>query len=331
MIPMSYFLKNPLINGFIVFLLAICTSCGGENIPTVMHENDEEQIFFSSNRDGDWDIYQMGEKSFFAKKILNNSVYDFNPVNLQLNKKILFTSTFDKGATIQKRVENGDGTFSMVEFETFQDDEIFISDYDGSALEALTENSGCSDYGASWSSQSLKIAYSKNCDHEEGSSHIYLMNPDGSDTQQLTSLSGESWDPKWSPDGQRIVFSHKPNNSENWSVHIINVDGSGLIALNNAQGWKPSWAPNKDQIAFTSNTEGFWNIYITNTLDKEPTMVTENGSDSTNPVWSPNGEKIAFADNRFGEFEIFIYNLLEEKLTRTGQSGIPSDWTHISD
>ena len=310
----------------------MCISCGEgkENTPTVIYENDEQQILFSSDRDGDWDIYQMGEKSFFAKKILNNGVYDFNPVDLALNKKFLFTSTYDEGNVIQKRVENDDGSFNMVEFETFQDDEIFVTDYEGNMLEALTDNSGCSDYGASWSSQSLKIVYSKNCDDSTSNSQIHLMDSDGSNSQRLTNLDGENWDPSWSPNGQKIVFSNKPNNSDKWTLHLINIDGSGLLALNNAQGWKPSWAPNKDQIAFTSNQEGFWNIYITDTSDSVPTIINENGSDSTNPVWSPDGKKIAFADNRFGDFEIFIYDLSEEKLTRTGQVGIPSDWTQIS-
>ena len=233
---MYNFFKNSLSKVFFISFLILIISCGTgeEKTSTVIYENDEQQILFSSDRDGDWDIYQMGEKSFFAKKILNNGVYDFNPVDLALSKKVLFTSTFDEGNVIQKRIENDDGTFSMVDFETFQDDEIFISDYDGSALEALTDNSGCSDYGASWSSQSLKIVYSKNCDDSTSNSQIHLMDPDGSNSQRLTNLDGENWDPSWSPNGQKIVFSNKPKliiNNDRKCRHFKTIPGKLPIWL----------------------------------------------------------------------------------------------------
>ena len=57
---------------------------------------------------------------------------------------------------------------------------------------------------ATFSGHNGKIVFQSN---RTGNADIYTMNPDGSNRVQLTTTPSEDVDPRWSPDGTRIVFA----------------------------------------------------------------------------------------------------------------------------
>jgi Tol biopolymer transport system component len=59
---------------------------------------------------------------------------------------------------------------------------------------------------------------------------IWVMNADGSNQHQITTLGGANFAPFFTPDGQRIIFSsnHKEPRSRNFDLYLMNLDGSNL-------------------------------------------------------------------------------------------------------
>ena len=93
---------------------------------------------------------------------------------------------------------------------------------------------------------------------ENGVQEIFSMNDIGNDVHQLT-FSAEGWRryPKYSPDGNRIVFQHL------FSIMIMNVDGSELFQIKFIpdifdlfldhglnDGMMPNWSPDSQYIIF---------------------------------------------------------------------------------
>jgi dipeptidyl aminopeptidase/acylaminoacyl peptidase len=68
--------------------------------------------------------------------------------------------------------------------------------------------------------------------------------------------------PRWSPDGQWIVFvSNKSGNNEIWLIH---PDGTGAeqVTANGLDNSGPSWSPDSKSLAFAINNNGAYSIWL---------------------------------------------------------------------
>src|SRR2546421_824221 len=66
----------------------------------------------------------------------------------------------------------------------------------------------------------------------DGDFEIFAMNADGSDVTQLTHNNVHEFDPIWSPNGKRILFS-RLTESGDFELVLINADGTGDTQLTN--------------------------------------------------------------------------------------------------
>jgi TolB protein len=111
-----------------------------------------------------------------------------------------------------------------------------------------------------------------------------VMDRDGSEVRQLTTLADMGGRSSWSPNGQRLTFYAGPVGDHN--IYVINVDGTGLTRLTNSgDNLGPSWSPDGEWIAFTSFRDGNNEIYIMRPDGTGVTRLTANSISDWQPRW----------------------------------------------
>jgi WD40-like Beta Propeller Repeat len=150
--------------------------------------------------------------------------------------------------------------------------------------------------------------------------HIYVMNADGSGLRDLSARAGgmSDSDPDWAPDGSRVAFVRTPRAGAP-EIWVMNADGSGahrVVALSIATGIssmsvgdfavQPRWSPDGGRIAYaavprTQNPGAplYPNIFVVNANGSGETQLTDNDLINSNPVWSPDGAQIAWSAQDF--------------------------------
>lgn len=134
-----------------------------------------------------------------------------------------------------------------------------------------------------------------------GVMQVFMMNSDGTQQRQITSVRDGACQPSWSPDGMRLVFTSPcPGKQDRYpgsSLYIINVDGTGLTPLPaSPEGdYDPAWSPNGRYIAFTSlrnNRSGIFRIDLQNQAIED--LSQTNTYHDKQPAWNPTGTELAF-------------------------------------
>lgn len=233
-------------------------------------------IAFSTNRDGNDEIYTMKADGTNQTNLTNSSVADVHPAWSPDGSKIAFSN--NEFGNYQLHVMNADGT-------------------------GLTNISlpWAPETQPAWSPDGSKIAYNY-------VNEIYVRNADGTGRTNLTENQPPSVQAAWSPDGTKIAFARYVN--PDYDVWVMNADGSGQINLSNNTAWDydPAWSPDGSKIVFTSERDGNAELYVMNADGSGQTRLTNNTAHDVQPVWSPDGSKIAFASIRDGNWEIYAMN-----------------------
>ncbi|MDH7569198.1 MAG: carboxypeptidase regulatory-like domain-containing protein, partial [Armatimonadota bacterium] len=133
----------------------------------------------------------------------------------------------------------------------------------------------------------------------DGTYHIWVMNPDGSNQRQITRDAGNQIEPALSPNGLRLAYAS--NESGDYDIYVLTLPSGPKVklSLGTSEERHPTWAPGADKIAFTSDYQTglpkIWSMNVDGTL---PQMLSSNGpNEDRNPVWSPDGQVIAFESN----------------------------------
>ncbi len=134
---------------------------------------------------------------------------------------------------------------------------------------------------------------------------VFTMNPDGSDRVALTTDPGNERRPKYSADGERIVFERRPEGSTNNQIWVMNHDGTAQTQITNgasASDSEPMFSPDGSRIAFERRPTagGRAQIYVVDADGANVVQLTFPGpgpgiDQSLEPSYSPDGSRIVFS------------------------------------
>ena len=147
-----------------------------------------------------------------------------------------------------------------------------------------------------------------------GSKELWVMDYDGANQHQLTSLHSVALAPRWSPDSSRIAFTCFAPVSGIVSAQICmySFDAGKLVSFARFRGTNsaPTWSPDGSLVMFSSSMQGNPALYVTDASGNRPRRITfsSNGAD-TSPAWNPKtGQTIAFVSDRGGTPQLYLMN-----------------------
>lgn len=128
---------------------------------------------------------------------------------------------------------------------------------------------------------------------------IWVMDADGSNRRQLTSLTSEAFGPELSPSGAAIAFQTQG------AIWVMKADGSGARKVSRDgyyYGTGISWAPDSTRFAVTrglvderSGEPYDIEVVVVRADGSGETVLTHSGGDKNSPAWSPDGSRIVFS------------------------------------
>jgi Tol biopolymer transport system component len=302
-------------------------------IPATCEAGPAGKIAFSSDRDGNREIYVMNADGSCQTNVTNGPGDDDFGAWSPDGSRIVFTSDRD----------GGDGKR-----------EVYVVNGDGSGQTRLSNNPCGENDVLAWSPDGSRLAFSSGLHAKFGSNPtvtpaagdcvwtIYVVNADGSGLTNLASdRDGNEEFGAWSPDGSRIAFIS--SRAGNWDVYVVNADGSGLTNLsnrpaddflrNNPGANGTAWSEDSSRVRFISiRDDGNRDLYVVNADGTGLTNLGYPGPDlgggtsagpsfdaGLSPIsWgdSPDGARIAFFSNRDGNEELYVMNVDGSGVTR---------------
>ncbi|HEV7903267.1 MAG TPA: DUF4214 domain-containing protein [Pyrinomonadaceae bacterium] len=255
------------------------------------------RLVFTSDRDGNTEIYTKIGDDGQEINLTNNPATDACPVISPDGTKIAFTSDRIGGP------------------------HLYVMNTDGSNVQAVTHHGdGDGDgvvYDPAWSPDGTKLVYVSSS--ESGLSTLLLANADGSGRAERTGAIDVA-DPAWSPDGTRIAYiGREPffnrEDGVRYYLFVMNANGSGQARVASeplnfsslpyppdASG--PSWSPDGTRLAFVSIRDGNPEIYTVDATGGAVTRLTNNPAADTLPTWL--GDGIAFTSTRDGGRDVYV-------------------------
>ncbi|MES2524494.1 MAG: hypothetical protein V4617_17475 [Gemmatimonadota bacterium] len=163
----------------------------------------------------------------------------------------------------------------------------------------------------------------------EGNVEIFTVAADGSSLRRLTTSPGFDGEPRWSPDGQRIVFTsdrdatprqRASRDAAGLELYVMNADGTEVrrLTTNDHYDASPAWSPDGRRIALVAtpgvradSAPAGWaaqrQIHVMNVDGTGLQRLTASPGGNDYPAWSPEGRFIAFSSGRDGAGGAQIY------------------------
>ena len=146
-----------------------------------------------------------------------------------------------------------------------------------------------------------------------GNKEIWVMDYDGANQHQLTSLHSIALTPRWSPDGSRIAFTcYAPYKGVvSAQICMYSMDSGKVIAFPRFPGTNitPAWSADGTQILFSSSMQGNPELYVCDVNCLHPKRLTHSSGANMSPAWNPKtGQTVAFVSDRGGTPQLYLMN-----------------------
>lgn len=133
-----------------------------------------------------------------------------------------------------------------------------------------------------------------------------VMDYDGQNAAFLTSSDAIVLNPRFSPDGQRILYTSYETGSP--QIYVLDVGSVSRQRLGLPQGtmsFGPRFAPDGDRIIFSLEQGGNTDLYTLSLSSNILTRLTDDPSIETSASYSPDGTRIVFESDRSGRQQLY--------------------------
>ena len=183
-------------------------------------------------------------------------------------------------------------------------------------------------YNPTWSPNGDEVAFAG---LKNGQSDLFAYNLKTKQLRKITNDLFSDVEPRWSPDGGKLVFSSDrgpytnsiPTNFQpidvdmkNYDIYEINSDGTDLKRITGSEYLErtPIYSPDGKTIAFMSNRSGISNIYLHNLETGKEWPITNVLTGAFQPTWGGNANRMAFASFYYAGYDLYLMkNPLEIK------------------
>lgn len=242
------------------------------------------KILFSSNSDGDYELYTMNASgSGLTQLTKNTTINEYDAHWTHDGKKIGFVRDIIQTS------------------QTLQNPQLGIMDSNGKNAKYIVDG-----LSFAFSPDGKKMAYEADGGDTYGRQALFTYDLTTKMSTRLLDMVGDDMLPDWSPDGKKIAFTNQyASGTANFmNIHVMKTDGSGdknltgFASSNPGYARRPRWSPDGSKIAFeaVNPNSGLFNICVMKSDGSKQTQLT-NGKENGEiyPVWSPDGKHILFA------------------------------------
>jgi TolB protein len=204
--------------------------------------------------------------------------------------------------------------------------ELYVMDYDGARLTALTADRSIA-LSPAWSPEGSLLLFTS---YRGGAGpRLFVIASAGGKPFLVSGRPGLNTSGSYSPDGRQVLCTlSQDGNSE---IYQLDARGGSPSRLTNHRGidTSPAWSPTGREIAFTSDRSGTPHVHV---MDREGGNVRRLNFDvdyTDSPAWSPKGDRIAFVARTGGGFDVYTCKPdgSDTRLVATGGSNENPRWS----
>jgi tricorn protease len=257
-------------------------------------------IYFNSDRDGHFNLYSYDIGSGKTTQLTKNNVYDVRWPSSDRDRRIVYEL-------------NGELQIFDVKAQKSTPISINVPDEGLNRRASRVPAAGLTE-GAALSPKGERVLFAARGD-------IFTAPVEKGPTRNLThSSDAHDKNPRWSPDGSKVLFiSDKSGEEELW---VVAQDGSKpaeqLTTGGKAFRYQPEWAPDGKRIAFSDKNGSLWIFTVD---DKKLTEIAKSrrggGGTIRDYEWSRAGNHLAFSmPNENGYSSVHIWSARDNQVRR---------------
>jgi Tol biopolymer transport system component len=237
--------------------------------------SDGQWIVFTSDRSGSADIYRVHPDGSGLERLTDDPAFDDQGTLSPNGRQLAFVSTRKGGHA-----------------------NIWVLDLVAHAVHNATASHVAGNFRPSWSPDGRWIAFSSDRDTHAGriehqwellqDAAIYLIHPDGTDLRRLTPLDRAAGSPKWSNDGQSLVFYEAERPYGKAQIMRLDIATGAAHVITDGDDSKLSPQVVMDGTAYLSIKSYNQNQMVW------PSGARSGAGPIQNPSWSPDGRNVVY-------------------------------------